>query len=91
MGLRKIDIAKDLSSKALISKSLSLEFLHKFIDIIKKNSDVSNVKIPGFGTFITKVTPQRVGRNPKTGQEFLISERLKLKFIPSNNIKNIIN
>jgi nucleoid DNA-binding protein len=91
MGLRKIDIAKNLSSKALISKSLSLEFLDNFIDIIKKNSEVSNVKIPGFGTFTTKVTPQRLGRNPNTGQEFIISERLKLKFNPSNNIKSIIN
>ena len=38
-----------------------------------------------------KKTPARTGRNPKTGEEFEISERSKLNLILSNKIKDQIN
>jgi len=91
MSLKKNDIAKNISSKALISKSSSKELLSSFIDIIKFNSNYQNIKVASFGTFINKVTPQRIGRNPKTGEEHIITERVKLNFIVSNKIKEQLN
>ena len=50
-----------------------------------------DIKVANFGTFSNKVTPQRIGRNPKTGEEFIITERVKLNFIVSNKIKEQLN
>ena len=91
MSLKKSDIAKKITSKISIKNSLSKDIVDSFIDIIKSESDSSNVKISNFGTFINKVTPQRIGRNPKTGEEHLISERVKLNFIVSNKVKEQLN
>ena len=91
MGLKKSDIAKNISSKASISESISKELVSSFIDIIKSNSNEQDVKVANFGTFANKVTPQRIGRNPKTGQEHIITERVKLNFIVSNKVKDQLN
>ena len=91
MSLRKIDISKKISSRAQISENQSKELVDKFINIIKHESVSNDVKITNFGTFINKVTPQRVGRNPKTGEEHIITERVKLNFIVSNKVKQQLN
>jgi integration host factor subunit alpha len=91
MGLKKSDIAKNISSKASISESISKELVSSFIDIIKSNSNEQDVKVANFGTFTNKVTPQRIGRNPKTGEEHIITERVKLNFIVSNKVKDQLN
>ena len=91
MNLKKSDIANNLSSKVSISESLSKELVSSFINIIKLKSNVADVKVANFGTFANKVTPQRVGRNPKTGKEHIISERVKLNFIVSNRVKELLN
>ena len=61
------------------------------MNIVTLKSKSRIVKISNFGTFYTKYTPQRLGRNPKTKEEFIISKRLKLFFKPSNKIRSIIN
>ena len=91
MSLKKSDIAKNISSIVSISESLSKELVSSFIDIIKLKSNEVDVKVANFGTFANKVTPQRVGRNPKTGKEHIISERVKLNFIVSNRVKELLN
>ena len=91
MSLKKSDIAKKVTSKISIKNSLSKNIVDSFIEIIKSESDSSDVKIASFGTFINKVTPERIGRNPKTGEEHVISERVKLNFIVSNKVKEQLN
>ena len=91
MSLKKSDIAKNIASKASISESLSKELVSNFIDTIKLKSNEKDVKVANFGTFTNKVTPQRIGRNPKTGEEHIITERVKLNFIISNKVKKQLN
>ena len=91
MSLKKSDISKNISSKASISGSASKELVDSFIDIIKSKSNEQEVKVANFGTFTNKVTPQRIGRNPKTGEEHIITERIKLNFVVSNKIKEQLN
>ena len=91
MSLKKSDIAKNISSKASISESRSKELVKSFIDIIKSNSSEQDIKVANFGTFANKVTPQRIGRNPKTGEEHIITERIKLNFVVSNKVKEQLN
>ena len=91
MSFGKKDICKNISSKALISSGDSKEFFTNFLNLVNLKSKSRIVKISNFGTFYTKNTPERIGRNPKTKEEFIISKRSKLFFKPSNKIRSIIN
>ena len=91
MTLKKSDIAKNISSKISIKNSMSKDIVNSFVEIIKSESDSSMVKISNFGTFINKVTPERIGRNPSTGKEYIITERVKLNFIISDKVKKQLN
>src|SRR5260221_11323144 len=49
------------------------------------------VKISSFGSFAVRQKGQRIGRNPKTGQEVPISPRRVLVFRGSHALKHQIN
>ena len=49
------------------------------------------VKISSFGTFTVRQKGQRIGRNPKTGEEVPILPRRVLVFRASQVLKNRIN
>lgn len=49
------------------------------------------VKISSFGSFSVRAKGQRVGRNPKTGEEVPILPRRVLVFRPSQLLKKKIN
>ncbi len=49
------------------------------------------VKISSFGSFAVRQKGQRIGRNPKTGQEVPISPRRVLVFRASHVLKDQIN
>ena len=87
MSITKKDIAKNITSKALLDNKTSKEVLDNFIKLVKLNSTHSDIKIAGFGTFINKVTPERMGRNPKTGEEIPISARRVVTFRPGQKLK----
>ena len=91
MSLGKKDISLNIYTEAQILSSDSKKFLNSFLDLIKKKSNISTVKISGFGSFYYKESPQRIGRNPKTKKIFPISKRHKLRFKSSNKIKSFLN
>ena len=91
MSLGKRDISKNISTKTQISSKDSLKILTRFIDIICLESQKKEVKISKFGTFFIHSSPKRIGRNPKTKEEFLISKRSKLSLKISSNVKKFLN
>jgi integration host factor subunit alpha len=62
--------------------------LHEMSEAIARGE---NVKLSSFGSFIVRSKGQRIGRNPKTGQEVPIEPRRVLVFKPSNILKARIN
>ena len=50
-----------------------------------------SVKISSFGSFSVRQKGQRIGRNPKTGEEVPILPRKVLVFRPSQVLKSAIN
>ena len=54
-------------------------------------SDGETVKISSFGSFFVRKKGQRIGRNPKTGEEVPILPRSVFIFRPSHVLKNRIN
>ena len=49
------------------------------------------VKLAGFGTFSLRDKNERMGRNPKTGEEVPITSRRVLVFKPSQVMKDRVN
>jgi integration host factor subunit alpha len=89
MGLGKKDISLNISSKSHFSLKDSLSFTNAFIDLIKAN--INYCKISNFGTFKVSTSPERLGRNPKSGKEYIILKKRRISFKASSNIKNILN
>ena len=46
-----------------------------------------NIKFPGFGNFVILKKKPRIGRNPKTGEEYPIMERFVVRFRPAKKLK----
>jgi len=90
LSVTKKDLAKNITNKLGLSQKDSLFFVKQFFQVLIDNKD-SNINLNKFGTFILKKTPKRIGRNPKTLQEFEIKPRQKLTFKPSDDLKQNIN
>jgi nucleoid DNA-binding protein len=90
MGLGKKDIVKNISTKTHLSSKESFKILDSFLEILKKNKN-KNIKISNFGSFSLFNSPKRIGRNPRTKEEFEIKARMKLSFKASNKIKSFLN
>ena len=74
-------------SKKIIENLLE-DFLAILIDELIKNK---KVKISKFGTFVLRHKKSRIGRNPKTLEKKIISERNVILFKPSKNLRKYIN
>ena len=62
-----------------------------FGEILKSLIQGNDVKISSFGTFVVRQKKERVGRNPKTGQEVPITARSVVTFRASNVLKSKVN
>ena len=71
-----------------ISSNLIEEFFFQIVDNLIKEK---KIKISNFGTFSIKSKKSRIGRNPKTKEEKMISSREVILFKPSKDFKNYIN
>ena len=86
------DIAESLHNDFGLTKKDCIVFVNDIIDIIIEGLKVSGyVKIHNFGSFKVTRKKSRIGRNPKTMEDVMISERNVLKFKPSKMIIDHIN
>ena len=85
-------LAERINVKLGYSKEESKEFISVFLNYIKKNiNQKKNIKISKLASFKVIVKKERIGRNPKTGQEAIISERKVVSCKFSKNLKSKIN
>ena len=92
MTLTKKELAQNLSDQTELSLADAKKFVDLFFDTIKEQlNSGKTVKLSGFGTFDIVQTKERVGRNPKTMEEFPIPSKRKVKFTVSPKVKNSIN
>ena len=90
MGFGKKDIVKTISSKAHLSSKTSSLVLEAFLRFIKSNKS-KQIKISKFGTYYLHKSAPRIGRNPKTKEEYEIQPFKKQSFKASNKIRSILN
>ena len=77
-----------LGFSKLISENLIDDFFQTIIDNLLKEK---TLKLSKFGTFTVRQKKSRIGRNPKTKEEKIISERNVVLFKPSKEFKDFIN
>ena len=62
--------------------------LKEILDCLERGE---TVKLSGFGSFVVRKKAQRMGRNPRTGQDVPISARRVVMFKPSEILKQRMN
>tara|TARA_B100001741_G_scaffold294692_1_gene277196 strand:- start:1197 stop:1490 length:294 start_codon:yes stop_codon:yes gene_type:complete len=92
INLTKKEIINSIYMQIGFSKKISESILDDIFQILLKNIiSEKKVKIAKFGTFILRKKNERIGRNPKTKEEKIISERNVILFKPSKELKQFIN
>ena len=92
INLTKKEIINSIYMQIGFSKKISETLLEDIFQILIKNIiSEKKVKISKFGTFVLRKKNKRIGRNPKTKEEKIISERNVILFKPSNELKRYIN
>ena len=75
-----------------LSRNESAELVEAVLEeMVSSLTDGETVKISSFGSFSIRQKSQRMGRNPKTGEEVPILPRKVIIFKPSHVLKNRIN
>jgi integration host factor subunit alpha len=88
----RADLSEAVYQTVGLSRTESADLVELFIDeicscIVRGEA----VKLSSFGSFIVRSKGERIGRNPKTGEEVPISPRRVMVFKPSNVLKQRIN
>ena len=92
INLTKKDLVNLIYMQLGFSKKIAENLIEDFFQTIIENlSNEKTLKLSKFGTFSIRQKKSRIGRNPKTKKETLISERNVVLFKPSKEFKNFIN
>ena len=92
VNLTKKEIVNSIYMQIGYSKKISETLLDDFFQIIFENlKKYKKVKIAKFGTFELRHKKSRIGRNPKTKEKKIISQRKVVLFKASKELKNKIN
>ena len=92
VNLTKKEIINSIYMQLGFSKKICENIFEDFFSIILEELIKNKkVKIPKFGTFQLRYKKSRVGRNPKTLEKKIISQRNVILFKPSKELKNFVN
>ena len=92
INLTKKDLVNLIYMQVGFSKKISEILVDEFFSIIINNLITEKrIKISRFGTFSTRRKKSRIGRNPKTKEEKVISGREVVLFKPSKDFKEFVN
>ena len=90
--LTRMDLSEAVFREVGLSRNESAQLVE---GVLKHMSDAlvagETVKISSFGTFAVREKGERIGRNPKTGEEVPILPRRVLVFRASQVLKSRIN
>lgn len=89
--LTRADLCEAVYQKVGLSRTESSALVESVLDeICDSVVDGDSVKLSSFGSFLVRSKNERIGRNPKTGEEVPISPRRVMVFKPSNVLKQAV-
>lgn len=90
--ITRADLSESVFQEVGLSRNESSDLVETILgEVVEALARGESVKISSFGSFTVRDKGQRVGRNPKTGQEVPILPRRVLVFRASNVLKSLIN
>ncbi|CDG33674.1 integration host factor subunit alpha [Parasaccharibacter sp. TMW2.1882] len=90
--IARADLIELLQEEHGFSRQQATLFLEKMFELfIQTLEQGKSLKISGFGTFAVRDKATRLGRNPLTGKEAIISARRVPFFRPSRLLRDSVN
>ncbi len=87
--LTRIDLVESMTRQLDIPRQRSSDVLETVLKTLSQGIvEEGGAKIASFGTFVVHEKGNRVGRNPRTGEEVEITPRKSLSFRASHILKN---
>jgi len=92
VNLTKKDLINTVYMQIGFSKSISENLIDDFLSTIVENLKIEKkLKLSKFGTFSIRSKKSRIGRNPKTKEQKMISNRDVVLFKASKLFKDLVN
>lgn len=86
--LTRADIVDNLVQEGRLPRQQAVDFLEATLEVmIQALINENFIKISSFGSFNVRHKAKRVGRNPKTKKEAVITPRHVLSFKPSKYLR----
>ena len=87
----KNNFIEQLSKNTGFSKNISKKIINDLLKILTQNLLEGKFVLKNLGVFKIIQKKQRIGRNPKTKEEFIINARKSLTFSASKKISDFLN
>ena len=92
INLTKKDLINSVYMQIGFSKSISENLIDDFLKTIIENlKSEKKLKLSKFGTFSIRNKKSRIGRNPLTKEQKIISQRNVVLFKASKEFKDLVN
>ena len=90
--MNKSEFANELASRTDIHRSKAMKITDTMLEIFSERLNKKDkVQFTGFGTFESRITPERMAKNPLTGESVVIPTRYKAVFKPSSKLLDKLN
>ena len=90
-NFKKEELIQNLSEKTGYSFQLSKKLINDLIEAILDTIKSSGLNLKNIGTIKTILKKERLGRNPKTKEEFIIKSRKSISFFASKKLLDKLN
>ena len=89
--ITRADLVEALARRANLQRTDANRLLTRMLDLMQDAMvEGEAVKLSRFGNFNVRAKRQRVGRNPKTGEEVPITPRRVVTFRPSQMLRDFV-
>ncbi len=89
--IARADLVDAVYNELGFSHIESVKIVESLLDIMSKTlSAGKDLRLSGFATFVPRQKSKRMGRNPKTGVEHVITPRMAVSFKASHAMKSAL-
>jgi integration host factor subunit alpha len=89
--ITRADLVEALARRAEMQRADANRLLTRMLEMIEDSLVAGDtVKLSRFGNFNVRAKRQRIGRNPKTGEEVPITPRRVVTFRPSQMLREFV-
>lgn len=90
-NVTRLELINRIKEKGFATKDAQ-NVLNIVLETFKETfSAKANITLRGFGTFSVVERKEHPARNPRTGEQVIAPARNSIKFIPSDELKKLVN